>query len=219
VTAILALLLGFFANRKPAGNVHPGRGLSDEDLYRRFAEGDERAFGVLLDRHGDSVMAYLVRYFGDRELAQDLAQDAFLRVISAAEDWRGDCSFKTFLFRIVRNLCVDVLRSRRSRPDAGAVSLDDDGGGDARPLAERVAGRSPEGDARTQSDELRAAVEAGLSRLPPEQREVFLMREVEDLPFAAIADILGENENTVKSRMRYAILGLREALAAFRGTP
>ncbi|MBM4394980.1 MAG: sigma-70 family RNA polymerase sigma factor [Deltaproteobacteria bacterium] len=209
-------LLGFFSNRKAAGSVHPLGRSSDEDLYRRFAEGDERAFSLLLDRHGDNVLGYLTRFFGDREMATDLTQDVFLRVISAAPEFRGGASFRTFLYRIVRNLCIDVMRSRRARPDAGAVSLDGDCEDDSRPLSEVVPGVSPQGPDRTFSGELSIAVRAGLAKLPAEQREVFLMREVEGLKFCDIADVLGINENTVKSRMHYALTSLRQALAQFR---
>lgn len=213
---MFALLLSLFTKRNPSGSVHPEGRSSDEELYRRFAEGDERAFRALLDRHGDNVLGYLTRFFGDREMATDLTQDVFLRVISAAPDFRGGCSFRTFLYRIVRNLCIDVMRSRRARPDAGAASLDDDCDDGGRPLSEVVPGDSPGGTDRTFSGELSEAVSAGLERLPPEQREVFLMREVEGLKFCEIAEVLGVNENTVKSRMHYALASLRASLARFR---
>jgi len=215
VFGFLSLLLAPAA--KPTGGrpVYPLAGLADEDLYRRFAGGEERAFGVLLDRHGDRVFGYLVRFFGDRETARDLVQEVFMRVITGAPSFRGDCSFRTFLFRVVRNLCIDVMRARAARPDAGAASLDAVEDPDDRPLSEVVAGREPDGVHRGLSRELSAALEEGLARLPPEQREVFLMREAEGLKFAEIAQVLGVNENTVKSRMHYAVQALRRDLAAF----
>ncbi len=214
---MLFLILSLLANRKAARSVLADGKPADEELYRQFAEGDERAFAVLLDRYGNRVLGYLTRFFGDREMATDLTQDVFLRVIQAADDFRGQSSFATFVFRIVRNLCIDVMRARAARPDAGALPLDGDGGDDSRPLSEVVAGPSPEGDARTFSNELSTALEAGLVKLPAEQREVFLMREVEGLRFGEIADVLGVNENTVKSRMHYAVTSLRESLGSFRG--
>jgi RNA polymerase sigma-70 factor (ECF subfamily) len=192
--------------------------VTDEDLYRRFSEGEEKAFAVLLDRHGGKVMGYLTRFFGDAELAADLTQDVFLRVVSAAGDFRGESSFKTFLFRVVRNLCIDVMRSRRARPDFNAASLDHgkDGDEDDRPLSEAIPGTAPGGELRVLSGELSGTLEGALGRLPAEQREVFLMREVEGLKFCEIAQVLGINENTVKSRMHYAVTSLRVALAGFR---
>ncbi len=220
----LPLLLYFFLlvlQRNRSTSVHPADPGSDEDLYRRYAEGDQRAFRVLLNRHGGAVLGYLTRFFGDREMANDLTQEVFLRVISAAGDFRGESSFRTYLFRIVRHLCIDVMRSRGARPDARARSLDGPVGSDpdGRSLAEVVPGKSLPGDARTLSGELSQALEAGLARLTDEQREVFLMREVEGLRFPEIAEVLGVNENTVKSRMHHAVLNLRESLAGFRERP
>ena len=217
---MLALLLSVLLPKpKPAASVYRDGRLTDEELYRRFANGEERAFAVLLERHGGRVMGYLTRFFGgDTELAADLTQDVFLRVVAAAGEFRWEASFTTFLYKTVRNLCIDVMRSRASRPDARAASIDaEPGDGDRGPLSERLAGTSPGGDARTLSGELSEALEAGLARLPPEQREVFLMREVEGLKFGDIAEVLGVNENTVKSRMHYAVLSLRDALSEFRG--
>ncbi|NOZ01521.1 MAG: sigma-70 family RNA polymerase sigma factor [Deltaproteobacteria bacterium] len=165
------------------------------------------------------MLGYLTRFFGDRELATDLTQDVFMRVIRSAGRFRGDSSFTTFLYRIVRNLCVDVMRSRAAHPDSRAASLERTAGPDDRPLAETIPGREPDGEDRALSGELSRALAKGLERLPPEQREVFLMREVEGLRFAEIASILDVNENTVKSRMHYAVVSLRKALAAFREGP
>jgi len=208
-------------NRIRPAYVHSGDSRTDEELYRRYAEGDERAFRVLLDRHGGSVLGYLTRFLGDREMATDLTQDVFLKVVTAAGDFRGESSFRTFLFRIVRNLCIDALRSRNRRPEARAKSLDGPAGkdGDDRTLGEVVSGHAMTGAQRTLSGELSKALESGLVRLTDEQREVFLMREVEGLRFPEIAGILGLNENTVKSRMLHAVRSLRQSLAGFRERP
>jgi RNA polymerase sigma-70 factor (ECF subfamily) len=215
----LNVFLTVFIKRKVAETVHRLAGRSDEDLYARFANGDERAFRVLLERHGGRVHGYLTRFFRDPEMAADLTQDVFLRVIASAGDFRGDSSFRTFLYRVVRNLCIDTMRSRRSRPDGRAISLDAPMGGNddgPRPM-DSVSGNAPTGELRTLSGELSGAMEEALARLPAEQREVFLMREVEGLKFREIADVLDVNENTVKSRMHYAITSLRESLQAFGG--
>lgn len=185
---------------------------SDEVLYRRFANGDEKAFDALLTRYGSRVFGYLVRFFGDRELASDLTQEVFIRVISAAKAFRGDSSFATFIFRITRNLCIDYMRSRGARPDSDATSSDSD------IQINKLSGDLPGGDDRTLSDELSRALTAALAALPPEQREVFLMREFEGLRFPEIASLLGVNENTVKSRMHYAVMHLRSTLKGFWGS-
>lgn len=210
------MFLSLLLKRRASKPVSIHEGLSDEELYHRFAQGEERAFRLLLDRHGDKVLGYLTRFFGDRELATDLTQDVFMRVISAARRFRGDSSFTTFLFRIVRNLCVDVMRARAARPDTHAASLDQGHDPDDRPLSETVPGREPDGEHRILSGELSQALKEGLAGLPVEQREVFLMREVEGLKFGQIAEVLSVNENTVKSRMHYAVVSLRRTLTAFK---
>lgn len=218
---LLLLFLLFLVHRNRSAAVHCKDPASDEDLYRRYAEGDERAFRMLLDRHGGAVLGYLTSYFGDREMATDLTQDVFLKVIAAAEDFRGESSFRTYLFRIVRNVSIDALRARRARPDGRATSMDAPLGHDpdGRAFGDTVAGTAPGGDQQTLSGELSQALEAGLAGLSQEQREVFLMRQVEGLRFHEIAAILGVNENTVKGRMHYAVTNLRESLAGFRERP
>jgi RNA polymerase sigma-70 factor (ECF subfamily) len=219
---VLLLFFLLLLHRNRSTSVYSGDLRSDEDLYRRYAEGDDRAFRVLLDRHGGAVLAYLTRYFGDREMATDLTQDVFLKVIAGAEGFRGDSHFRTYLFRIVRNLCFDVLRSRKGRPDAGARSLDGPVGphGDGRStVGDLVPGTGISGAQRVLTGELSAAIQSGLALLPADQREVFLMRQVEGLRFPEIAQILGVNENTVKGRMLAAVKSLRQSLAEFRERP
>jgi RNA polymerase sigma-70 factor (ECF subfamily) len=208
-------------NRNRSGAVYKEDPRSDEELYRRYAKGDGRAFRALLNRHGGAVHGYLTKFIGDAEMATDLTQDVFMRVISAAEDFRGEASFRTFLFRVMRNVATDSLRSRIHRPDGNACSLDDPGRPDQSgpALVEKMAGSVVPVDHKTFSGELSQALESGLAGLPPEQRETFLLREVEGLRFPEIATILGVNESTVKSRMLYAVRSLRQSLAGFGGLP
>ena len=179
---------------------------SDERLMLRFRGGDSRAFEVLVRRHRTPVFSFLVRLVGDRSRAEDLCQDAFLRVVKAARDWEERAAFRTWLFTIARNLAADEARRavfRRADP------LDAPGG-----EAARAAATDPPPDRAAAAAQLRPKLEAALAGLPPEQREVFLLREHAGLRFAEIASVMGTPENTVKSRMRYALEALRENLAA-----
>jgi len=212
-------LLLFLVQRFRRSSVDLLRGLSDEDLYRRFAEGEEEAFEVLLQRHGDQVHGYLFRYFGDRELAADLSQEVFLRVVASAREFRGESSFRTFLFRIVRNLCIDHVRSRAARPPVDSLDRATGEDPEGPSMGDRVAGPGPDPSAGTFSGELQAALEAALAQLSPGLREVFLMRAVEGLRFPEIAAILGVNENTVRGQMHTAVTRLRRQMGAFDGEP
>lgn len=182
-----------------------------------YRGGDVRAFECLLARHEKPVWNFLRRFVADAGTAEDLLQEVFLRVVKGADEWKGTAKFSTWLYTIARNLTVDQSRRAVHRQ---AASLD--GGGraadDAAPetLHDRVAGSEPGAEQRASDQELARRIDAAVSALPPDQREVFLMREVMDLPFAEIATAVGASEPTVKSRMRYALEKLREALVDFQ---
>jgi RNA polymerase sigma-70 factor (ECF subfamily) len=179
---------------------------SDERLMVRFRGGDTRAFEVLVTRHRTPIFSFLVRLTGDRGRAEDLCQDTFLRVVKAAREWEERATFRTWVFTIARNLAADEARRaafRRVEP------LDAPG---PRGAAQAPADDPPP-DRAAESALLRPKLEAALAALPAEQREVFLLREHSGLRFHEIAQVTGAPENTVKSRMRYALEGLRQKLA------
>ncbi len=214
VLVIFLLML----NRPRPAHVATGDPRSDEELYRLYADGDGRAFRTLLDRHGNVVYGYLSRYLGDDEMAQDVAQDAFVRVVRGADDFRGESSFRTYLFTLVRHAAIDALRRRDRRPDARAASLEALAGPSSEdpPLIDRLA--APDrNDHRTLSSELSQALESGLALLTDVQREAFLLREVEGLTFPEIGAIQGVPLDSARSRVGYAIKSLRRSLADFGG--
>jgi RNA polymerase sigma-70 factor (ECF subfamily) len=175
---------------------------SDERLMLRFQGGDVRAFEELVRRHRTPVFSFLLRLVGDRGRAEDLCQETFLRVVGAAERWEPRALFRTWLYAVARNQALDEARRqafRRTEP------LDDP----ARPGA---ASDDPAPDRAAEAALVRPKLEAALAALPGEQREVFLLREHAGLRFHEIAEVTGVPENTVKSRMRYALEALREKL-------
>jgi len=182
---------------------------SDERLMLRFKAGDARAFEVLVRRHRTPVFSFLVRLTGDRARAEDLTQEAFLKVVKASAAWEERARFTTWLFAIARNLAVDESRRqafRRAEP-LEPVRPDER-------RRDEAAAEDPPPDRAADAAMIRPKLEAALQALPPEQREVFLLREYSGLKFAEIAEVTGTPENTVKSRMRYALEALRAELAA-----
>ncbi|MEP6654016.1 MAG: RNA polymerase sigma factor [Myxococcales bacterium] len=217
-----------------------GVAATDESLMAAYQRGDVAAFEELVTRHERPLWAFLRRFVGDAATAEDLLQEVFLRVVRARAEWKSDAKFSTWLYTIARNLCTDHARRAGHRR---AVSLDGParGAGAAGEGGTRSEGSGPlpgyivgtdatitdgagrvgqsaggHGEAAAMDRQLAAQIDRAVGALPDEQREVFLMREVMDLPFAEIAAAVGTSEATVKSRMRYALEKLRQALADFR---
>ena len=192
---------------------------SDEQLLAAYRGGDVRAFERLLARYEKPIWSFLRRFVRDAEAAEDLLQEVFLRVVRDAQEsgaaWKGDAKFSTWLYTIARNLCID--RARRAAVRGGSPSIDGtphgDGDAETATLHERIAAPGPSTDAVVAGREAAARIDRAVAALPDDQREVFLMREVMELPFAEIASLVGVSEPTVKSRMRYALEKLRAALA------
>ena len=193
-----------------------GRDDSDEGLMLRYQKGDVRAFEILLGRHRKPVFNFVLRYVGEPAHAEDLLQEVFLRLIKGADAYQKQAKFTTWLYTIARNLCVDASRRGKHRK---AYSLDvpmgQDGEKEGATLLDVVADKGAGTDRKVISKELHGKLHAAIGKLSEDQREVFLMREFLDMPFREIADVVGCPENTVKSRMRYALEKLREELEEY----
>ncbi len=187
---------------------------ADEALMLRYQRGDATAFAELVRRHERPVYNFVLRHLRAEAAAADVTQEAFLRVVRRASEFKHEARFSTWLYTIARNLCVDHGRKGKLRRHP---SLDAPEGDGARLLLEVVADRAPSGDVARAAEwsKMRTSIVSAVEALPEDQREVFLLREVANLPFKEIADVVGVPENTVKSRMRYALERLRAALSDF----
>lgn len=133
-----------------------------------------------------------------------------MRISERARDFEGKSKVSTWIFAITRNLCVDHSRKMSFRRHR---SLDAPGGdGDGAPAVEHVRGGDLNPERRALSTEVGQKIVDAVDALPDDQREVFLLRQVEHMPFRDIAELVGVPENTVKSRMRYALERLQKAL-------
>jgi RNA polymerase sigma-70 factor (ECF subfamily) len=189
---------------------------SDEALLMAFRAGDARAFERLVARHEKPIWNFLRRFVANAATAEDLLQEVFLRVIRSAQapeaEWRGSAKFSTWLYTIARNLCVDHARRAVHRDAASLDGPAHAGSENEATLHDRLPSPDPPADALVADHQAKARIDRAIDALPPDQREVFLMREVMELPFAEIAAAVGASEPTVKSRMRYALEKLRAAL-------
>lgn len=186
----------------------------DETLMLRFQSGDRAAFAQLVRRHQGPLYNFALRQVRTPQVAEDVVQEAFVRVVQSAADFKHEARFTTWVYTITRNLCIDQLRKKALRKHP---SLDETKGegGEGPTLGEQTADPRASVERAATGTELKERIALAVDKLPDEQREVFLMREVANLPFKEIAEITGVPENTVKSRMRYALERLQEALAEY----
>lgn len=194
----------------------PREPASDEDLMQAYAAGDAASFDTLYGRHKGGVYRYLLRHCGRAPLAEELFQDIWMSVVRARAGYVPSARFATWLYRIAHNRLVDHWRS------SGVLVLATDlaGGGedDAIDPLDCVAGpRANEPETQVAGRELGARIRAALAKLPPAQRDAFLLHQEAGLELAAIAELTGEGVETVKSRLRYALAKLRAQLGDLFG--
>lgn len=188
----------------------------DGELFQRFQQGDSRAFAQLMKRYERGVGSFIYRNVHDIERARELTQDVFMRVIARKDSWSPQAKFSTWLFTIARNICIDETRRARHRQSS---SLDEAAfeEGDETKAASIADARAESPDVSPVRDEFRQKLQTIIDDLPEEQREVFHLRHMEELRFPEIAEIQGVSENTVKSRMRYALMSIRERMKDYEG--
>jgi len=188
------------------------RDMSDEDLMVSVREGQVDNFDVLLKRHETRVISFAYRMVGNYESARDILQQAFLKILEQSDHYEPRALFSTFLYQVTRNLCINELkRSARRR----SVSLDQELYSDADQvtfLRDALPDDSDTPDTLLGRAEVRAAIRKAIANLPPIYREVVVLRIFEELPYREISKITGAGENTVKSRMRYALERLQSAM-------
>lgn len=178
---------------------------SDEYEVARFRRGDPAGFDALVRKHGGWATRFAVRMLGQFDAAEDAVQEAFVRVYKALGGFRGQASFRTYLYRVVLNCCRDA-RGRLARDEAAleklAVEVTDEV-----PCVEEPSGPL----ARR---ELRARIDGFVASLPRAQRETLVLRIHEGLSYREIAEVLGVSVNAVKGNLAAARAGLaRTSLA------
>jgi RNA polymerase sigma-70 factor, ECF subfamily len=182
----------------------------DGELMLRYARGDLRAFETLYQRHRTGLYRYLSRHTRNPESANDLFQEVWSKVIASRERYEPRAKFQTFLYRIAHNCFVDYCRRSTVRAEVSADAQDDWQTSLPAPEADRP-------DARAEHAQAVARYRSALEELPAEQRDVFLLYEESGLSLEEIAVITAVGAETAKSRLRYAVSKLRQALSAAAG--
>jgi RNA polymerase sigma-70 factor (ECF subfamily) len=194
--------------------------LADEQaLVRKAQAGDRLAFDDLIRRYDRDVLRLALNLVHRSEDARDIYQESFLRVYRNLHRFRFECSFYTWLYRIVTNVALDHLRRRTSRrEDQAPVPEESEAGGGTRDFFDRLpeqrAAANPE--KRLLGQELGKHIQEAMSRLSPRERMVFEMKHYQGLRLRAIGDLLGTSEETAKNSLFRATRKLRASLDSFR---
>ena len=195
--------------------MHP----SDEQLVTAYLDqNDQQAFSTLVQRHQERIFGYLLGMVHDKNLANDLFQETFLRVIKAMNNQRGSYTkqgrWLAWVMRIARNATLDHLRSRKKWQD-----VSDNADEENASYWERLPDDAPMPDELLKRAEQRDWLDACIDRLSPEQREVLLLRHESELTFREIAELTDCSINTALGRMRYALLNLRQMMGDKKKPP
>jgi RNA polymerase sigma-70 factor, ECF subfamily len=181
----------------------------------RYQRGDLSAFSDLVQRHKTPLFNFILRQLRSQPAAEDALQEVLLRVVQGCADFKHEARFATWLYTIARNHCIDELRKMSLRAHESLDRRVSDQGPNLGELVQDVSLKASV-ERQAASSELRDRMVQAIHALADEQREVFLLREIANLPFAEIAQVTGTPENTVKSRMRYALERLQEALNEYQ---
>jgi RNA polymerase sigma-70 factor, ECF subfamily len=185
--------------------------IQDWSLVRDAQGGNQAAFAQLVHTYDSAVLRLALRLTRSESDAQDIYQEAFLRVYKKLDGFRFECSFSTWIYRIVTNVCLDHLRRKQARKKKGALEVNDDGL--MNQLADDRAGNNPEQQILDQ--ELSAQILRALQRLTPRERIVFDLKHFQGLKLRSVSEILNTSEGSVKMTFFRATRKLRFQLSRY----
>src|SRR5262245_58346768 len=196
-----------FRRPQTARTVRPMADVDDGELMVRYAGGDLRAFETLYRRHRSALYRYLARHTRDPEIANDLFQEVWSKVIASRARYEPRAKFSTFLYRVAHNCFIDQCRRSAGRTDRNVANSE---WFDLENILPAAPADRP--DARAEHAQTLASYRAALDSLPAEQRDTFLLYEESGLSLEEIGQISGVSMETAKSRLRYALAKLRAAM-------
>lgn len=183
--------------------------MEDREIVEKVLSGDRDAFGILVERYQTKVYNMALRMVNNVDDAADMTQEVFLRAWKSLPAFQFESAFSTWLFRMTHNICIDHLRARQRKPTV-SMTVYDDGGEESTQLDLPDTGPDPEEAAIL--SENRALLARALAMMPPEPREILVMRAINDMSYQQIASILHLQEGTVKSRLSRARALLKKNL-------
>lgn len=194
----------------------------DDELMQRFQKGDEDAFNLLVRRHQKPLINFIARYTGDKDNAEDLAQETFIRMFKAANRYKpGRAQFKTWMYFIAKNLCKNEIRNRGRRERYqvdNIISNDNSTGGNDEEIdliASAPADAVFQPEVALERKELRNTVQKAIAELPDQYRLPLVLRDIQGLSYDEIGNILELRSGTTKSRINRARLMLKDKLKSY----
>ena len=194
----------------------------DDELMERYRAGDEDAFTLLVRRYQQPLINFIARFINDRDSAEDLAQETFIRIFKAAHRYElGQAHFKTWMYHIAKNLCKNEIRNRgrrnRYKVD-NVVSGGTDSSGDMEEIdliANAPANPDFQPEVALERKELRNAIQKAIAELPEQYRLPLVLRDLQGLSYDEISEVLKLRSGTTKSRINRARLMLKDKLTPF----
>jgi RNA polymerase sigma-70 factor (ECF subfamily) len=196
----------------PADEERRLREIHDRQLVRRLKAGDQRAFEEMVRTYQNRIFGLLYRMIGNRQEAEDLAQEVFITVHRAIGSYRGEGRFYTWLYRIASNTCKNRMKYLKGRHHNRRVSVDDAPEVPASTTGPALQSHVPGPEAVTEGNRLEQAIQHELANLDEEYRLLIILRDVQGLSYQDILRITGLQEGTLKSRLHRARLALKERL-------
>ena len=190
----------------------------DDELIERYRAGDEEAFTLLVRRHQQPLINFIARYINDREGAEDLAQETFIRIFKASPRYKpGQAHFKTWMYHIAANLCKNELRNR-GRRNRYRVDNVVEGNGDAERIdliESAPADIAFQPEVALERKELHDAIQRAIVELPERYRVPLVLRDLQGLSYDEISETLELRSGTTKSRINRARLMLKDKLKSY----
>jgi len=180
--------------------------MSDQDLIKSYMEGNESSFTILLDRHKSKIFTSIYLFVKDRELAEDIFQDVFIKIIKSLkkEKYNHQGKFLQWAMRISYNMCVDHFRKSKRRTKLSPTETFD--------IFDVLESPEPNIEQSMIKTQVHQKVKTIVDKLPDEQREVVILRHYADMSFKEIAQLTDVSINTALGRMRYALINMRKVI-------
>lgn len=185
---------------------------AERRLIRRLKDRDERAFSELFELHGDRIFNWCFRMLGNREEAEDMAQEVFINAFKAIESFQGDSKLSTWLYRIASNVSKNRIKYLARRQDRAKAEFDEkiDRNAAAAAITSPTQARRP--DVHVEGQELEKIMQQAIAELDEDHRILIVLRDIEELSYEEIFAITDLAEGTIKSRLHRARLALRKKM-------